>query len=63
MYESTMDALVNLYPRLSAGGYVIVDDYGAVPSCRLAVEDFRRDRAIADPIAEIDWSGVYWRRS
>jgi O-methyltransferase len=62
MYESTMDALVHLYPRLSAGGYVIVDDYGAVPSCKLAIEDFRRAQGIAEPLIEIDWSGVYWQR-
>jgi O-methyltransferase len=63
MYESTMDALVNLYPRLSAGGYVIVDDYGAVPSCRLAIEDFRREHGITEPLRQIDWSGVYWQRA
>ncbi len=27
MYESTMDALTNLYPKLSIGGYIIVDDW------------------------------------
>ena len=26
MYESTTDALVNLYDRLSGGGYVVIDD-------------------------------------
>jgi O-methyltransferase len=63
MYESTMDALVNLYPRLAAGGYLIVDDYGAVPSCREAIEDFRREHGITEAIREIDWSGVYWQRA
>lgn len=62
MYESTMDALANLYSRLSPGGYVIVDDYGAVPSCRRAIEDFRREQGITEPLCEIDWSGVYWQR-
>jgi O-methyltransferase len=27
MYESTRDALTNLYPKLSVGGFCIVDDY------------------------------------
>jgi hypothetical protein len=27
-YESTMDALTNLYDKLSVGGYAIIDDYG-----------------------------------
>ena len=63
LYESTMDALTALYPRLSVGGYVIVDDYGAMASCRKAVEDFRAERGITDEITPIDWTGVYWRRT
>jgi O-methyltransferase len=63
MYESTMDALVHLYPKLSIGGYLIVDDYGCIPACRQAVEDYRREHRIEDKILQIDWTGVYWRRS
>ncbi len=63
LYESTMDALTALYPRLSVGGYVIVDDYGAMESCRKAVDDFRADRGIDDPVERIDWTGVFWQRS
>jgi hypothetical protein len=62
MYESTMDGLVNLYPKLSVGGYVIVDDYGALESCKAAVDDYRRDNKIIDEIVGIDWTGVYWKR-
>lgn len=63
MYESTMDALVNLYPKLSAGGYLIVDDYGALPMCRQAVHDYRTAHGISEEIRPIDWSGVFWRRA
>jgi O-methyltransferase len=63
MYESTHVALEALYPKLSPGGYLVVDDYGAVPGCRKAVTDFRSRHAIADPIHEIDWTGIYWRRT
>lgn len=62
MYSSTMDALGALYPKLSPGGFVIVDDWGAIPACRQAVEDFRRDNAITDDITGIDWTGAYWRK-
>jgi len=31
MYESTHDAFVHLYPKLSIGGFVIIDDYGCPP--------------------------------
>lgn len=41
MYESTMVALESLYPKLSPGGFAIIDDYGAVAECKLAVEDYR----------------------
>lgn len=62
MYSSTMDALQNLYPKLSVGGYCIVDDF-ASPACRSAVEDYRGQRGITTPIEEIDWTGRYWRKS
>ena len=38
MYASTMDALTNLYGRVSVGGFVIIDDYGEIKTCRQAVE-------------------------
>jgi len=63
MYESTMDALTSLYPNLTVGGYVVVDDYGAIPACRKAVSDYRSQHNIKDDIHTIDWTGVYWRRS
>jgi O-methyltransferase len=62
MYQSTIEALENLYDRLSPGGFVIIDDYGAVPGCRKAVEVFRTARGIAEPIHRIDWGGVWWRK-
>jgi protein O-GlcNAc transferase len=62
MYESTIDALRNLYDKVSPGGFVIVDDYGCVAGCRQAVDDFRRDRGIAEPMVDIDGWGVYWRK-
>lgn len=62
MYESTYVALESLYPKLSRGGYLIVDDYGAVPSCRKAVHDFRRFHGVSEDMIPIDWTGIYWRR-
>lgn len=62
MYGSTWDAITNLYPKLSPGGFLIVDDYGAVEGCRLAIDDYRRREGITDPIETIDWTGVFWRK-
>lgn len=62
MYGSTMDALTALYDRVSPGGFVIIDDF-SVNNCRMAVEDFRKERSISEPLQEIDWTGVFWRKS
>lgn len=62
MYESTMDTLVNLYPKLSEGGYAIVDDYGAIPACRQAVNDYRSANTITEKIHNIDWTGIFWQK-
>jgi O-methyltransferase len=63
MYGSTMVALENLYDKVTPGGFVIVDDYGAVSACARAIEDFRTQRDITEPMEKIDWTGVYWRKS
>jgi O-methyltransferase len=62
MYESTMDGLVNLYHKLSDGGFIIIDDYNAVKACKLAVNDFRSKHGIVDKIIPIDDIAVYWRK-
>jgi O-methyltransferase len=62
LYESTLDALQALYPKLSPGGYCIVDDYGALRSCRRAVDDYRRTNGITEELQAIDWTGAYWQR-
>jgi O-methyltransferase len=62
MYESTMDALVNLYDRLSAGGYVVVDDYGILGACRNAVHDFLGARGLQPRIEPIDGAAVWWKK-
>lgn len=62
MYESTMVALESLYPKLTAGGFLIVDDYG-LPGCRRAVGDYRSAHNIVDPIIDIDGMGAYWRKT
>jgi O-methyltransferase len=63
MYGSTMDALEALYPKVSPGGYVIIDDYGAIQNCKEAVEDYRNAHRIIDPMEWVDWTGVWWQKS
>ncbi len=61
-YEATRLALHALYPGLSVGGQLIVDDYGALDECREAVDEFRREQGIAEPLEQVDWTCVRWRR-
>lgn len=62
MYESTIVALENLYPKLSVGGYLIVDDYG-LPNCRQALTDYREFHGITDEYVKIDNCSVYWNKT
>jgi O-methyltransferase len=62
LYESTMDALT-LYPKLSPGGFVIVDDYDNVKACNDAIDDFRNERGISEPLLKIEGGGAYWRKT
>ncbi len=62
MYESTIDVLFYLYPKLNTGGFCIVDDWGAVTACRKAVEDYRRIMRIEEAMMTIDWTGIFWKK-
>jgi hypothetical protein len=39
-YESTRHEMAHLYPRLTPGGILIVDDYGHWNGCRQAVDEY-----------------------
>jgi O-methyltransferase len=60
-YESTMTALTHLYPKLSSGGFIIVDDY-IIPACGKAVSEFRASVGDESEIVHIDVDAVYWRK-
>jgi O-methyltransferase len=62
MYESTMDGITNLYPKLAKGGFLLVDDFGGLEGCRKAIMDYRAANNITEEIKTVDWTGVYWRK-
>jgi O-methyltransferase len=62
-YQSTRDGIENLYPDLSPGGFLIVDDYGTYEACQRAISEYRTANGITDEIVKIDDDGVYWRKS
>ncbi|GAA2723107.1 TylF/MycF/NovP-related O-methyltransferase [Cellulomonas aerilata] len=61
LYDSTRDALEALYPKVSPGGYVIVDDYDFTEECRAAVHDYlaTTDEAVT---LVTDAEAAYWRK-
>lgn len=61
MYESTMEVLTHLYPKLSPGGFCIIDDYG-IRFCKQAVNDFRTQLKITSPIQKIDHTSIFWQK-
>jgi hypothetical protein len=62
LYESTMESLDSLYPRLSSGGYCIIDDYYSLAACGKAVDDYRERSGIKEEIVRIDRYGAYWKK-
>jgi hypothetical protein len=64
-YESTRDALVGLYDKLSIGGYAIIDDYGETSwtYCRKAVDEFRLEHGIEEPLVRVDSKCQFWRKT
>ncbi len=62
MYSSTIQALEVLYPKLTKGGFCIIDDYG-LEGCKKAVDDYRAKHGIKDEMTKVDWTGLYWRKS
>jgi O-methyltransferase len=62
LYDSTLDALAALYPRLSPGGYTIVDDYGTFEECRGAVHDYLDGAGEKVDIQWVDDVAVYWQK-
>jgi O-methyltransferase len=61
LYESTKVCLQALYPRLSSGGWCIVDDF-ALPGCRAACDECvteMSDFAVIDAIQ----GAVCWRKA
>jgi O-methyltransferase len=62
LYESTHVALEALYPKLSPGGFVIVDDFKLIMACQNAVIDYRTRMGITATMHDIDWNSIWWKK-
>lgn len=51
-YQSTLHEMRHLYPRLSRGGVLIVDDYGHWKGCRQAVEEYFDEEPVPRPLLQ-----------
>jgi O-methyltransferase len=56
-YASTRHELEQLYPRLSPGGALILDDYGHYEGARRAVDEYFEARGERLLLNRIDYTG------
>jgi hypothetical protein len=56
-YESTKHELTHLYPRLSAKGILVIDDYGHWQGARKAVDEYFHERGDKVYLHRIDYTG------
>lgn len=56
-YESTLHEMVHLFPRLSPGGVLIIDDYGYWQGARRAVDEYFAKQRIAILLDRVDNTG------
>jgi hypothetical protein len=61
-YESTKVCLEHLYPLLSPGGALILDDYNYWEGCRKAADEYRDKHRISTPMVRVDDACSYWIR-
>lgn len=56
-YQSTKHELHTLYPRVSSGGIVIIDDYGHWSGAKKAVDEYFATRGVSIFLHRIDYTG------
>jgi hypothetical protein len=65
LFSSTMQVLTSLYPLLSVGGWVVLDDWG-IPQSRDAVVEYRKKHGIGEKISfhagPLSYPVARWRK-
>lgn len=59
-YELVRLVLNELYPWVSPGGFVIIDDYDIIPGCNVATDEFVAEHHIQ--YERMEKNGVFWRK-
>lgn len=55
-YESTRHELLHLFPKLSVGGVLILDDYGHWEGRKKAVDEYMEQHSIQMLLDRIDYT-------
>jgi len=61
-YESVRLTLETFYPKLSPGGFVVIDDYNGWEGAKIATDEYRAANAIDAPLREVDITAAYWQK-
>ncbi len=66
LYDPTMRALKSLFPKVSPGGYVIIDDWEYVVSGRWpaqdSVKDYLKEQSLSVEFVPIDYMAVFFKK-
>ena len=60
-FESTRHELIHLFPQLSPGGVLVIDDYGPWAGARKAVDEYFKDERVSMLLTRIDRTGAAMR--
>jgi O-methyltransferase len=61
-YESVKLCLETFYNAVVTRGFISVDDYGAWPGCRRAVDEFFQTRALPFPLQRVDHTAHWFQK-
>ena len=74
VFTSTWDALEHLYPKVVPGGYIYIDDYDSFNGCKAAVDLYRVEKEVSEPLIRIlegkrpsqrmkrEYEAVWWQK-
>lgn len=55
-YESTKHEMTHLFPRLTKGGILIIDDYGHWSGCKKAIDEYLEENNISLFLSRVDYT-------
>jgi O-methyltransferase len=61
-YEPVKQSLETFFPRVSPGGFVVLNDYGTFPGCRAATDEFLARQGLNLEPTFIDQAAVFFQK-